>query len=355
MRILVVTRWFPSRERPVAGIFVRRDAELLARQHDARVLHLVSPREATSDGLPTGVSVPVERVVASGFRVPGRLREALAQTDVVHTHAFRTLWSMPKRPPVPWVHTEHWTGLTSPATLPPAARIPAALTASHLRRPDVVTTVSDYLGRAVDTHRGTQRPRLVIPAVVDAPANVTPFPHTGTLVGVGGMVPRKGALIAAEALHRLVGQGRDLRLVWLGDGPERATVAEYAERAGIADRLALRGDVSPAEVSSTISAADAFILPTAEETLCLGALESITRGRPVVIGANGGPSEYVTDANGELVHVRTGAAYAAATERVLDRADWTPESIRASVGDRFSTDRVLSGYAEAYRLAASAR
>jgi hypothetical protein len=45
MRILIVPSWYPTPEKPVNGIFIREQADALAKHHDVRVLYLdVLPR-----------------------------------------------------------------------------------------------------------------------------------------------------------------------------------------------------------------------------------------------------------------------------------------------------------------------
>src|SRR5690606_35852696 len=158
MRILVATTWFPSPGHPQVGAFVARDVAALAARHEVRVLHLVAPAFAQDDdarrgpgisadggGLgrpspPTGrgsalgtestqvldspgmapVAIRVRRVVTDLRRPDHLVRagraivSAARGADVLHTAAFSTLLPLAGRKvSVPWVHTEHWHGVTS--------------------------------------------------------------------------------------------------------------------------------------------------------------------------------------------------------------------------------------------------
>ena len=152
MRILVVTTWFPTPGHPAVGAFVARDVAALATRHDVRVLHLVAPAFADDgalltsgapddDGVPRDsigsppvdpdrvtldlpgmerVTVPVRRLVTDHRRPDhltraGRaIRELSRGADVLHTAVFSTLLSLTtRRVDLPWVHTEHWHGVTS--------------------------------------------------------------------------------------------------------------------------------------------------------------------------------------------------------------------------------------------------
>src|SRR5690606_25350602 len=90
------------------------------------------------------------RSPASVLRAARALSPALAGSDVVHSMAFSALLPMLlRRPRAPWVHTEHWSGLTTPATLPATARIALPVLARALRRPDLVTAVCEFLAAPI--------------------------------------------------------------------------------------------------------------------------------------------------------------------------------------------------------------
>ena len=120
MRIGVVTTWYPSRRSPGAGSYVARDVAALAVDHDVTVLHLVSPALDDGDRDFLDGTVQVRRVRAD-VRTPAgwwaaraQVGEFLADVDVLHTMAAPALlpWIF-KRPGLPWVHTEHWSGVAN--------------------------------------------------------------------------------------------------------------------------------------------------------------------------------------------------------------------------------------------------
>ena len=169
------------------------------------------------------------------------------------------------------------------------------------------------------------------------------------LVGVGGLVPRKGPDVAVGTVAELVARGRDARLVWVGDGTMRADVEALSQRLGVADRVSLRGRVAPAEVSAALAEADVFVLPTTRETFGVAIAEALASGRPVVVGAHGEQAEFVHEPDGVLVDVQSPIAYADAVERVVAaNADRTVEEIARSVTERFTEQRRRAAYAEVY-------
>lgn len=358
MKLLVVTTWLPTPQAPESGIFVERDIDLLAQDHDAHVVHLSSSarsddgRGATSAGrgwtlgsLPMSPANPLS-VAAAARELRGMLREY----DLVHSMAASALLPFRRLEVTrPWVHTEHWSGLLAPETIPLPARLGVPTTMRLLRRPDVVVAVGSQLATKIRGVR--QKPVVVVPNAVTVPEALVARRDDGVLrlVGVGGLVPRKGPDVAVEALAELVSRGHDARLVWVGDGTMRAEVAALAQRLGIAERVSLRGRIPPAEVSAALADADVFVLPTTRETFGVAIAEALASGRPVVVGARGEQAEFVHEPDGVLVGVQSPAAYADAIERVVEaNAGRTVEEIARSVTERFTEPGRRAAYAEVY-------
>nr|BFF10658.1 hypothetical protein GCM10025699_19610 [Microbacterium flavescens] len=259
MRILIITPWFPTAEAPQQGLFVYREAVALARSHDVRVLHLdwTGPAEA---GSPAGGGFPLARVrlrrsrPLDYLRARRAVRRAAADADVVHTHALTLLipWAAGRVTRRPWVHSEHWSGLTSPETLSAAERVVAAVLRPALARPDVVVTESSRLTTAVA--RARSGPIELVPCVVpEVAVRELPSAPPLRLIGIGGLIPRKGPLLAVSALGELRARGTDAELVWVGDGPERAPMIAAAEALSIAGACVSRASStrSPSGASST--------------------------------------------------------------------------------------------------------
>ena len=370
MKIIAVTAWFPSPKAPTVGTFVEKDVRVMARDHDIEVVHLIAP------GLSAGRATGVETIDHDGLRVhrivmsPQRpdhimrarrlLEPLIAGADLVHTMAFPSLLPFARsRPAAPWVHTEHWSGLTTPATLPRVWRVALPVLRPLLGRPDVVTAVCEYLARPIRAERHG-RSTEIVPCIVQPPAVLAARRgregRTLELVGVGGLVDRKDPLLAVRTVAELVARGHDARLTWAGSGPLRDDVLALAADLSVADRLVLLGSVDSAGVRAALDAADLFFLPTKADNFCVSAAEALVHGRPVVVGATGGQGEYIDSRVGELVDHQDAVAYADAIERVaVATADLSAQDIAATIGDRFSNDAVRQGYLDVYALARSER
>lgn len=371
--VTAVTTWFPTQSAPSRGSFVARDLAAIALDADVRLIHLVPPQDDDgtrhlSHPLPGGGEVDVVRIPmsprspASVLGAARALPALLAGADVVHTMAYSSLLPFAlRRPRAPWVHTEHWSALTTPETLPAPARLGLPALTTLLRRPDIVTGVCEFLAEPIRRARGP-RPTAVVPCVVD-PVDLVPRRDRSDralrLVSTGGLIERKDPLIAVETLAHLVREDVDAHLVWLGDGPLRERTQARAERLGVADRLELTGSVDAAEVRRRLGEADLFFGPTRADNFFVSAAEAIVSGRPVVLGATGGQGEYVRESVGALVIEQSAARYARAIREVDARTrHLSSEEIAATIGDAFSTPVVGRGYravhADAIALAAGA-
>ncbi|HWL77211.1 glycosyltransferase [Microbacterium sp.] len=364
MRILVVTPWFPSASMPASGIFVEREVWALAGAHDVHVLHLdwqhTSGRETSATGSLRVTRLPLSRSRPIDFvRARRAVRAAAQHADVVHTHAVTGLipWRWPRSRPaaLPWVHSEHWSGITSPETLSRGARIARRALLPLLRHPDVVVAESGRLASAIRAVRST--PVEIVPCVVPEP-DVTEAPSTPPirLVGVGAMIARKGPLLAAQTLEELGRRGHDATLTWVGDGPQRAAVEEFARTAGLSPRVRLTGTLDQRGVSAELQAANVFLLPTQGDNFCVVAAEALLNGRPVVSGAATGAVDYARPEVSAFVSDQSAGAYADAVESVLaSTASLSARDIADTVTGRFTPGAVRGALDAVYATARSLR
>jgi glycosyltransferase involved in cell wall biosynthesis len=362
MRVLFATTWFPQPGQEATGVFVRRHAEALACQHELRVLHVVLGArgpvtedrvgEHATGGLPV-LRVPHDpRDPRSWRRLRSLARAELAGADLLHTNAFSTLLLLAGRHAVPWVHTEHWSGIRDPAGVGLWWRA-LAPTRHAYRLPDVVTAVSTCLAAVVGRYGGQV---IVVPNVVTAPEPPRPPPAGDgpLLVATGALVPGKDPLTAVRTLAWLRDRGHPAHLTWLGAGPLAPAVEAEAGRLGVADHLTLAGAVPPDAVAARLAAAQVFVLPTRGETFCVAAAEALLAGRPVALGARGGQRDFVTSDVGRLVPQHTPEAFGRAVLEAAELARRHPAThFNDAVRERFSPSAVAEGFNRAYLLAAS--
>lgn len=358
MRVGIVTPWFPTEKNPSSGAFVLKDAQaLIDAGIDLGVIHLVPSHE--DDGtrktlvqgvrtvrIPMDTSNPLDVV-----RARAQLQSLIQHFDVIHTQAISAIEPFVfGRPKQPWVHTEHWSGITNPQTLPETWQklLPVLLRLELL--PDVVVSVCDYLASPLRDVRG-DRPVEIIPCQVPAPSVLKPRRESDgniRLISTGALVERKDPIVAVRTLAELKKRGVNASLVWLGDGPLRDEAVTLAEELDV--DATFPGTVDKEGVQAALADADMFFGPTRGDNFFVAAAESIVNGRPLVVGSNGGQGEYIEDEIGRLIDKQDPILYADAIEELYESTkDWTAEQIAATVGTSFEPYTIADSYIKLYK------
>jgi glycosyltransferase involved in cell wall biosynthesis len=225
------------------------------------------------------------------------------------------------------------------------------------RRSDAVVAISSYT--ATELRELVDVPIEVIPYTTSLPEPepaATGRDGTGPVLFVGRLVERKGVAQALEAIAKLGPTGPRLEIV--GEGPERAALAQLADRLGVADRVVFRGRISGAELQASYARAAVCVLPSVRDTrgdtegLGVVLLEAMNHGTPVVASRIGGIPDIVEDGvSGLLVPPADAAALAAAIRRVLSDpalARRLGEGGRRRLHDRFSWRAIVQRWLDLY-------
>ncbi len=171
------------------------------------------------------------------------------------------------------------------------------------------------------------------------------------LVCVARLAPEKGHDVLLRALAALAGEGRQVRLDIIGDGPERAALEALARQLGVASRVRFLGRRD--DVPKLLGEADAFVLPSLSEAFPLTVLEAMASGLPVVATAVGGVPEAVRDGEtGLMVAPGEPGELAGALARVLDDGELARSMGRAGrrrVEELFSLEATARRHARLYR------
>jgi glycosyltransferase involved in cell wall biosynthesis len=178
------------------------------------------------------------------------------------------------------------------------------------------------------------------------------------VVAAGRLSREKGHadLIAALDHLRRLRPSLKVRLVIVGDGPERRPVAEAARALGLLDRVVFAGQVE--DVRPYYAIADLLSLPSHSEGSPNVLLEAMAARLPVVATRVGGVPEIVTHGESALLVAphdpRAMAEAIAAIFADAGLAERLAASARASVAARHSPEARLRSLAEIYRELAPA-
>ncbi len=161
------------------------------------------------------------------------------------------------------------------------------------------------------------------------PAPFRERPSPFALISVGRLAAVKGYPLLVEAVARLAGQGRDVRLTLVGDGPERSYLEEQARRLGISARVIFAGWKNQAELRELYQNSDLSVLSSFAEGVPVVLMEAMASGIPCVAPRITGIPELIRHGiDGLLVTPSDTEELATAIAGLMDK----PELRRAMAG-----------------------
>lgn len=222
-----------------------------------------------------------------------------------------------------------------------------------------VTTVSESLKQDTIRTLGIQRDIRVIYNFLDCERyRRTPDPalRSTLLRGADAVVMHVSNFRPVKRVDRVletfikIRECVNARLVMVGNGPDRAALERSVANQGLVDSVDFVGERH--DLIALLSSADLFLLPSAQESFGMAALEAMACGTPVVASRVGGMPEVIEDGKtGFLCDADDVDAMAArGVELLTDRA--LHERIAAAgailVRTNFCEDLIVPQYLDFY-------
>ena len=185
------------------------------------------------------------------------------------------------------------------------------------------------------------------------------LPDPPVITYIGRVAGNKGCEFFVEALGLLPDSVQG-RVVGAAAEDDKATVRNWADEHGCADRLTVEGWADRAEIPEILDRTSVLVFPSlCVETLGIVGLEALSRGVPVVASDVGGVREWCHDGEtGFVVPPKDAAAIADRTQRLL--TDY--ERLRAFgrrglkvIRNRFTPERHVDRLLNIYERACSVK
>jgi teichuronic acid biosynthesis glycosyltransferase TuaC len=178
--------------------------------------------------------------------------------------------------------------------------------------------------------------------------------HAPVLISVGGLVDRKGFHRVLEIMPQLLAKYPDLVYLIVGGASPEGDIRERLERQvaelGLAAHVRFLGSMAAKDLHQPLSAADVFVLATANEGWANVFLEAMACGLPVISTDVGGNREVVCAEHlGAIVPFGEPQALSAALDAALQR-DWDRQAILRYAAENSWDTRTVVLLAEFRRL-----
>jgi glycosyltransferase involved in cell wall biosynthesis len=275
--------------------------------------------------------------------------------DLVHTHGYKAdlygylaAWRCHK----PVVATCHnWVGGTA------ALGIYNHLDRMVLKKFNALAAVSDAVAhRLLAFGVPTEKIKTIANGIdVTAFERAQPLPllkaEDGTVVGIVARLDlQKGFEYLLRAARDLCKTTPDLKIVIVGEGPDREKIEEMIEQYGLQSNVILAGQQS--NMPAVYAAMDIFVLPSLNEGLPMTVLEAMAASKPVIATKVGAIGSVIKDGeNGLLVNAKDSEGLRNAIASLLsdpERRQRLGDQAHAWVSQNYTSEAMALKYREMY-------
>ncbi len=375
MQILIIPSWYPNTYNMQYGIFIKEQAEALAKNgFDVGVIHVkeisivdilkqkkldISNTFFIEGGVKTyrlQYPVPpklyaVRRKVKLHFfkKIFKQYVKENGFPNIVHLHNFNdgelAIWIKEKYG-ISYVVTEHFTGFARDA-----------VTAKNLYRAKKVYKESAY--NIAVSNEFVQLLEEKVNNKFNYIANIvnvnffdikTDAKREGfEFINIAYLDKKKNQAMLLKAFYNAFKNNPQIRLTIVGDGPEYNNLNRLIKELNLEEQVFLYGRASREEVKRLLQSSDAFVLSSQYETFGVVVIEALACGLPVVATKCGGPESIITNERiGLLSDIDEHSLSKNMIQMMENRASYNANYIRDYVKDNFSEEAVVLKLKDVY-------
>lgn len=378
MKILFVTRGYPSKGKPMDGNYEAIQAKAIdKRGHDVinisikwkSLIHFFTNRkikQRKDEGVfvyeYTGILPVIPFLFSSNCslvlwvkkRILCKVYSSIVLNhgipDLVHSHSlFISEYAivLKEKFSIPIVFTEHWSQLNSSKINKSLYRKGVAY-----QKADAIIAVSNSFSANIQNHFKIKS--HVIHNMVEEKffkmCKNSLRNNKYAFVSVGSLISGKGFDILIHAFKRAQ-FGANVFLNIIGDGIEREKLQKTIIDLNLQNQVFLLGLKSSLEVNEIMANSDSFVLASRRETFGIVYIEAMAKGLPVVATRCGGPEEFINSENGILVNVDNVEELTTALMFIYEQKEnYNRDLIRKYCYDNFSEKVISSQILEIYDL-----
>lgn len=174
-----------------------------------------------------------------------------------------------------------------------------------LKKVDKVITVSDSIKKKVIAFGASADKVITIPnGVPDQNTFLNLPPKDGvdySVLFVGRLVPQKNVQFLLKAINLLKNKLPEIKLVIVGDGPQRGKLEDYVRKKSLEKQVSFEGAKPREKIYDYFQKADLFVLPSTIEGLPIVILEALAAGKPIITTPVEGVPEIIKNGENGLI------------------------------------------------------
>jgi glycosyltransferase involved in cell wall biosynthesis len=368
LNILFITKWYPNIEDPQSGVFVKKHALALSRQHAITLLYIHGLEKASQRFEIEVKEGQIKEVIVYFRKRKNRVinallyfiafakvrKECIDKTDLVIANIltrpallayFYKVFYKTK-----YVVWEHWTGYHD-GSYEKLFFMKKWLNKWLIKKAQKVFCVSSHLEQAMKKHL-FHTDYYVIPNVVNLPdlgteirrnekiKILTVADHEDWYKNISGSI---------TAFSQIVQLRDDFEFHLIGGGKDLERLKKLASDFGLLDtHIFFHGRQPNEKVLTFIKEIDFALINSNFETFSVFAIEALSCGKPVIATISGGPEEFINEKNGVLIHKQKPEELINAITLMMDGfSEYDKEEISNTVR-RFAPEKIVEKFNQIY-------
>lgn len=363
MKIFLLPSWYPSKEKPLDGIFFKEQAEALVKENiEVVVVNIVIKsikerdvkeevnklkfyeengvkvyRYVTYNYIPRLTEIYLRYYSSILNKVISKIISIEGNPELIHIHSAidaGIAYSKSKMT-IPYVITEHSTKY--------ARNILNNTQKKYLKdvfsNAKAVMAVGVGLKREISKYISEDKIKVIANPVIinDSSTTIDENKKKFRFFSLGLLTNKKGmdALIEAYNLNR--DKLKDVELYIGGNGEEFTKLQQLIHKYNLENDIILLGGLNREEVAYHMKNCDCFILASRFETFGIVFVEAMYYGKPVIGTKTGGPDTFVNDECGILVEIDNVKQIGESMIRMVSSySNYNSEYIKEYCRDNFS-------------------
>lgn len=380
-KVLFLAGWYPNKDHPISGIFIKRHAEVISKYCELAVLYIhdnitqkvttieysieegiktvrVYPRSAQIKNLKIKLLINkffFQNFFLCSYNGMKVIKKEFGRPDIIHVNVCIPMGMLAVAfdlfKGIPFIISEHFTGFSQ-------------LTKNFLyffelkvilKRAKYICPVSDSLKKTMEIFF-TANKYHVVPNVINTnfftPKLVKNSQIKKQILHVSTLKDKQKNISGIFfAILELIKFRKDFELHIIGDGDDREYLEKLADQLKIKDKFVFfHGFLNDLMLLEYITNSDFFILNSNYETFSVACAEALSSGVPVVATRCGGPEYYINEELGIIIEKGNMKELVCAMNFMLDNyKDYDPMILHQTIENMFGPDVIGKKIYELYQ------